>query len=155
MRVTASLLAITLLPVLVGGCGPGNKEGTGTIVGAIAGGVVGNQFGQGSGRVAATAAGVVIGGMIGNQVGRNMDAEDRRMAAAAEYRALEYGQTGAATPWNNPGTRHRGQFVPGSYYSEGGRFCRPYTHTIYIGGTPETARGTACRQPDGAWRTVG
>jgi surface antigen len=90
----------------------------------LSGGVVGNQFGQGSGRVAATAAGVVIGGMIGNRIGRNMDTDDRRMAVAAEYRALEYGQTGAAMPWNNPGTRHRGQIVPGSYYSEGGRFCR-------------------------------
>jgi surface antigen len=155
MRITASLVAIAMLPALVGACGTGNNEGTGTIVGALAGGVVGHQFGKGSGNVAATVGGAVIGGIIGNQIGHDMDERDRRMAAAAEYRALEYGQTGSATPWNNPATRHRGQIVPGQYYSEGGRFCRPYTHTIYIDGAPETARGTACREQNGTWRSVG
>jgi surface antigen len=153
MRV-ASLSAITMLTALLVSCGPGDKQGTGTIVGAVAGGVVGNQFGRGGGRVAATAAGAVIGGIMGNQVGRSMDEQDRQMAAAAEYRALEYGQPGAPTPWDNPGSHHRGQIVPGKYYSQGSQYCRPYTHTIYIGGSPETVRGTACRQQDGTWRTV-
>lgn len=136
MRITASLAAIAMLPTLVGACGTGNNEGTGTIVGALAGGVAGNQFGKGRGNVAATVGGAVIGGIIGNQIGHDMDERDRRMAAAAEYRALEYGQTGSATPWNNPSNRHSGQIVPGQYYSEGGQFCRPYTHTIYIDGAP-------------------
>ena len=100
------------------------------------------------------AFGLIFGGIIGNQIGRDMDEQDRRMAAAAEYRALEYGQSDAPTPWNNPGTRHRGQIVPGKYYSQGGQFCRPYTHTVYIGGEPQTLSGTACRQADGTWRTI-
>jgi len=69
--------------------------------------------------------------------------------------AGEYGQAGAATPWDNPQTQHRGQIVPGKPYQQGSQFCRPYTHTIYISGQPQTARGTACRQPDGTWHTVG
>jgi len=37
-------------------------------VGAIAGGVIGNQFGKGNGRVAATAVGAVVGGIIGGNL---------------------------------------------------------------------------------------
>jgi surface antigen len=132
----APIIAMLMLSAAVAACGPGNKQGTGTIVGAIAGG----------------AAGAAI---VGNQIGAGLDEEDRRMAAAAEYQALEYGQAGAATPWNNPQSQHRGQIVPGKPYPQGEQFCRPYTHTIYIGGQPQTARGTACRGPDGTWRTVG
>ena len=35
------------------------KQDTGTLMGAIAGGVIGNQFGKGGGRVASTFAGAV------------------------------------------------------------------------------------------------
>jgi uncharacterized protein YcfJ len=40
----------------------------GTAIGAIAGGVVGNQFGKGNGKTATTVAGAVAGGVIGNKV---------------------------------------------------------------------------------------
>jgi uncharacterized protein YcfJ len=40
--------------------------GCGTLVGAGAGGLAGNQFGHGSGKAAATAAGVVGGGLLGH-----------------------------------------------------------------------------------------
>lgn len=42
----------------------GNNVAGATIAGAIIGGVIGNQFGSGSGRDAATAAGVIIGSSI-------------------------------------------------------------------------------------------
>jgi surface antigen len=136
-------------------CGPGNKQGTGTIVGAVAGGAAGAAIGGSRNRIPGVAIGAVVGGILGNQIGASLDEEDRRMAAAAEYQALEQGQPGAATPWSNPQSQHRGQIVPGKYYERNGQYCRPYTHTIYIGGQPQTARGTACRGPDGTWQTVG
>ena len=40
--------------------------GCGTLVGAGAGGLAGNQFGKGSGKTAATAAGVIGGGVLGH-----------------------------------------------------------------------------------------
>jgi surface antigen len=154
MRLTA-IIAIALLPALTAGCGPGNKQGTGTIVGAIAGGAAGAAIGGKKNRLPGLAIGAVAGGIIGNEIGRQMDERDRQLAAAAEYQALEYGQPGAPTPWNNPENQHRGQIVPGKPYQRGPQHCRPYTHTIYIGGQPQTARGTACRAPDGTWKTVG
>ncbi|NEZ03886.1 glycine zipper 2TM domain-containing protein [Wenzhouxiangella sp. XN201] len=44
-----------------------------TVVGAIIGGVIGNQFGSGRGRDAATAAGALLGGSIGHDASRARD----------------------------------------------------------------------------------
>jgi Surface antigen len=153
----APIVVIAMLPAIVAACGPGNKQGTGTIVGAVTGGAAGAAIagGNGSRAVAGAAIGAVVGGIVGNEVGRQLDERDRQMAAGAEYQALEYGQPGAATRWDNPASQHRGQIVPGKPYQQGSLFCRSYTHTIYISGQPQTARGTACRQPDGTWKTVG
>lgn len=48
--------------------------GAGTIVGALLGGVVGNTFGHGNGRVLTTVGGAVLGGVAGNAVQNNYDA---------------------------------------------------------------------------------
>ena len=151
----APIIAMLMLPALLAACGPGNKQGTGTIVGAVAGGAAGAAIGGSKNRIPGLAIGAVVGGLVGNQIGQSLDEQDRQMAAAAEYRALETGQAGAPVAWDNPQTQHRGQIVPGKPYQQGSQFCRPYTHTIYIGGQPQTARGTACRQSDGTWQTVG
>lgn len=45
-----------------------SKSGAGAAMGAIAGGVVGNQVGQGSGRVAATALGIFGGAILGDKI---------------------------------------------------------------------------------------
>jgi len=46
----------------------GSSVGAGTIIGAVAGGVLGHQVGGGSGKDLATIAGVVGGAVIGNKV---------------------------------------------------------------------------------------
>lgn len=155
MRRAPIVTLALVLPMMLAACGPDNKQGTGTIVGAVAGGAAGAAIGGRKNRIPGVAIGALAGGIIGNQIGRALDEEDRRIAAAAEFQALEYGQPGQPTPWNNPQTQHRGQIVPGKPYQQGSQHCRPYTHTIYIGGEPQTARGTACRQPDGTWQAVG
>lgn len=47
---------------------PGSKTGAGAAMGAVAGGVIGNQIGHGSGRAAATLLGVVGGAVLGDRV---------------------------------------------------------------------------------------
>ncbi|MBM3543976.1 MAG: glycine zipper 2TM domain-containing protein [Alphaproteobacteria bacterium] len=150
----APIIAIAMLPALFTACGPGNKQGTGTIVGAVAGGAAGAAIGGRDNRIPGMAIGAVAGGIIGNEIGRNLDQRDRELAAAAEYQALEYGHSGTPVPWDNPNSQHRGQIVPGKPYQQGNTHCRPYTHTIYISGQPQTVRGTACRNPDGSWATI-
>ena len=70
------------------------NQDTGTLVGAVAGGVIGNQFGKGGGRAAATLAGAVIGGIAGNEIGRKLDKRDRELAQQAEMEAWERGPSG-------------------------------------------------------------
>ncbi len=61
----------------------GRDHTTGTVLGAIAGGIIGNQFGHGGGKVAATMGGVVLGGMAGNAISRDMDCHTGPMPSAA------------------------------------------------------------------------
>jgi surface antigen len=132
--------------------GTGPKENTGTLVGALGGALIGSQIGGGSGeRVAAAVAGAAIGGILGNRIGAAMDDEDKRRAYAAQMQALETGSSGAPVAWRNPDSGRYGSVVPGPAYDQAGLQCRQYTHTIYISGQPQTARGTACRNPDGSW----
>ena len=51
----------------------GNSGNTtaGTVIGAVAGGLLGNQIGGGSGRAAATILGAVGGGIVGNRIAAN------------------------------------------------------------------------------------
>ena len=136
--------------------GTGPRENTGTLVGAVAGGLIGSQFGGGAGeRVAAGLAGAAIGGLIGNRIGAALDDEDKQRAYAAQMEALEGGRSGAAVPWRNPDSGRHGSVVPGPAYQSNGLQCRQYTHTIYMEGRPQVARGSACRNPDGTWTAVG
>jgi surface antigen len=137
-------------------CGPDvNNQDTGTVVGAIAGGVIGNQFGKGGGRVASTLAGAVVGGIVGNEIGRSLDERDRELARQAEYDAWERGPDRQPVGWRNPDNGRYGEVIPEARYRRGTVDCRDFVHRVYIDGRPRTMRGTACRNPDGTWTQVG
>lgn len=137
-------------------CGPNgpNKADTGLAVGAIAGGILGNQVGKGTGRALATFTGALVGGVVGHEIGRSLDEQDRMLAREAEFDALERGQSGVARSWRNPDNGRYGEVVPSRPYKRGAQDCRDYSHTVYIEGRPEVMRGTACRNGDGSWRAV-
>lgn len=50
---------------------PARSSGAGALLGAIAGGVVGNAFGKGGGNVLATGAGLIGGAMLGDHIENN------------------------------------------------------------------------------------
>jgi surface antigen len=139
------------------GSGPGPRENTGTLLGAGTGALLGAAVaGGGTGdRLAGAAIGGLLGGLIGNRIGASLDDEDKRRAYAAQMDALERGPSGAPVSWKNPDSGRYGTIVPGPSYQERGHDCRSFTHTIYIDGRPQTARGTACRNPDGTWTSLG
>lgn len=101
-----------------------------------------------------TIAGAAIGGVIGNRIGAGMDEDDKRRAYAAQMKALDTGLSGSAVPWRNPDSGRYGNVMPGPAYQSNGQQCRQYTHTIYIDGKPQVARGSACRNADGTWIAV-
>ena len=132
--------------------GRGPKENTGTLLGALGGAAIGSAFGGGaSGHIAGALIGAGAGALIGNRIGAALDDEDKKRAYEAEMNALERGPSGAPVGWRNPDSGRYGSVVPGPAYVQEGRNCRAYTETIYIDGRPQTARGTACRNPDGTW----
>ena len=152
------IMAVALLGAAVAGCagnpetGTGPKENTGTLVGALTGAAIGSQIGGAPAeRVTAAVAGAAIGGLIGNRIGAGLDDEDKQRAYAAQIQALEEGPSGAPVAWRNPDSGRYGSIVPGPAYDTRGAKCRQYTHTIYIDGKPQSARGAACRNPDGSW----
>jgi surface antigen len=155
------IVAVVLLAATAAGCAadpysPTPRQDSGVMTGALLGGLLGAAVGgRGPGdRLAGAVVGAVAGGLIGGAIGASLDEEDRRMAYAAEMQALESGAPGVAVGWRSERTRYYGNVVPGPYYENGGRRCRGYTHTIYVNGRPESARGTACRAPDGRWVAV-
>jgi surface antigen len=159
MRLPRSLSAALLALTLGLGACSGNsniaKQDSGLAVGAIAGGIIGNQVGKGKGNILATVAGAVVGGIVGSEIGKSMDKQDQQLASQAELAALERGQSGVSTGWRNPDNGRYGEVVPSKPYRRGPDDCRDYTHTIYVDNRPQTMRGTACRNTDGTWRNVG
>lgn len=153
MRLHPSRLRLVAAAALVGlavaGCE--TREQSGTAIGAVTGALIGSQFGGGPGeRLAAGIAGAAIGGLIGNAIGRDLDAQDRARAMAAERVVWVEGRR---SEWRSE--KAYGYVEPGRAYYRGALYCREYTHTIYIQGRPQTAVGTACRNPDGSWTPVG
>ena len=100
IRYSRWAIAVSLAILLAACTNVPTREGQGVLIGAIAGGILGNQVGGGSGRVLATMAGTVAGAMIGGSIGRSMDDTDRMYASAA----FENVRTGVPTAWVNPDT---------------------------------------------------
>ena len=147
------LIAATLGAALVlGGCASdGFNEQTGMVIGGALGGLLGNQVGRGSGRTAAIIVGTLAGAAIGGRVGRSMDDTDRMKTALS----LENVRTGVNSSWRNPDTGNQYTVTPTRTYSTSSGPCREYSVEALVDGRRETVYGTACRQPDGSWRTQG
>lgn len=146
-----------LLAALVGGCAEaGPKEGVGAVLGAAGGGLLGAQFGSGSGQLAATALGVLAGALLGSNVGRGLDDVDQMRQAAAAQAAFEASPSGIPSTWDNPDSGNYGSITPTrTYQTTSGNYCREFTQTVSVGGQQQQAYGTACRQPDGTWKITG
>jgi surface antigen len=114
----------------------------------VIGGIVGNQFGHGSGRTAATIAGTLVGAYAGSQWGRSIDEASRRRAMMAEQEAI---YSGSSTRWQTES--YRGEVIPEDIYYSEGRKCRRYKSVIWIDGEPQKAYGRACKI-DGRWRMM-
>ena len=154
------VFAAALISIAIAGCAndpySGPKQDAGTAIGAVTGALIGSSFGGGtSGHVAGAVAGAAVGGVLGNAIGASLDARDRQRAYAAQMQAIQYGEPGAPVGWRSPDSDRYGTIVPGPPYQSNGLTCREFTHTIYVDARPQTARGTACRNPDGTWTPVG
>ena len=96
------------------------------------------------------------GGLIGQIESVRLPRADRIAALQSEYRALEYTPPGDVVSWQGRDGAVSGQVVASQPYRVGSQDCRQYTQAVSAGGTaaPVTARGTACRNPDGSWELL-
>lgn len=149
-----SVSFILSVSLMLSGCAM-NKQGGGTLIGGVTGGLIGSQFGKGNGALFATGLGALAGAMIGGQIGKGMDDQDRKILELTSQKALEYSPSGSTTEWKNPDTGNHGYVTPvRTFKGSDGAYCREYNHTIIIGGKQEKAYGKACRKPDGSWQIV-
>ncbi len=151
----------------------------GAVAGGVGGNYLAKKGKLGkTGLLAATIGGTIAGGMLGGALGKQLDTASRTRAEQAQLTAVS---TGTRQTWQSPsrvgaGTRNwnngasgggnynanyktpsqhspaTGSIEPGHPYQTAGGICRDYTHSIQIDGRAETARGIACRNPDGTWR---
>ncbi len=110
---------------------------------------------QSFGAIASVNVGAVVqGGIMSSDIGRSLNEIVLQRAAQVEHFALETGQAGQSQSWSNPATTTGGTIVVGETYNINQSQCRDYTHTLTTIGGERTLRATACRQPNGTWRSV-
>ncbi|HEU0117043.1 MAG TPA: RT0821/Lpp0805 family surface protein [Alphaproteobacteria bacterium] len=152
-----SVLAVLSASLLLAACQTdnwGGGETLGTAGGAAAGGLLGSQFGKGSGNAALTLTGVLLGGFVGNRLGATVDEGDKAAATKAEQRAYT-APVGQQITWNNPQNGNTGTITPTrDGYAQNGAYCREFQQTITVGGQQQQGYGRACQQPDGSWKIV-
>ena len=121
-----------------------------TVAGAV---LLGGCVTTGQGGVSPLALTAPAGGGLANgAIGTDLDSSAQKAAREAEYQALEFGRTGVPVPWKSGS--NRGEVIPGARYQINAYSCRDFTQTILSGAERPSARGTACRQPNGSWQPV-
>lgn len=118
----------------------GRDHTGGTVLGAIAGGVLGGALSHGNG--GAVVGGALLGGLAGNAVSRDMDCEDRPYAARSYHDSFS-GPVGRRHEWRRG--PDRGYVVSNREYRRGRYICRDFTQVVYRHGREFDRQGTACR----------
>ena len=124
------------------------NNAAGTVIGAIAGGLLGSAVSHGNG--GAVMGGVILGGLAGNSISSNMNCSDRRYAMTSYSKGFE-GRIGQRHSWQNKDRSSYGSFTPTREYSRDGNTCRDYRDVGYGNGHSYNHSGTACRHNDGNW----
>ena len=120
-----------------------------TVLGAIAGGVLGGVASHGNGL--AIAGGAFFGGMTGNALSRDIDCDDRGAAWHAYQEAFD-GDVGERYEWNGRHGGH-GYIVVNDEYRRDGHRCKDFTQVVWHHGDREEHNGTVCHR-HGEWKFV-
>lgn len=155
VKIISNVLVFITSLLIVNACsGQMNKQSGATLIGGVAGGLLGSQFGGGEGKLIATGVGALAGALIGGQIGQSMDKYDRGLLEKSSHQALEYYPSGSSVEWRNPDSGNYGYITPTNTLKTEQGYCREYSQEIVIGGQREKAYGKACRKPDGNWEIV-
>ncbi len=144
-RITSGFLMLAVSLMVLNGCA--NQQQQGTIIGGVAGALIGSVIGDGSGQDVAIAVGAIAGSLIGSSIGQRFDEHDQARIAYSMQRKQR-------SSWTNSTTGHRYTVIPSRTLapSSSNQQCREFTVDTEIGNRTESAYGTACRQTDGSWK---
>ena len=94
------LIFVTICTLSIAGCSPhaGQKEQTGTLLGASAGALLGSHIGSGKGSLVAVAIGTLAGALIEQDIGRSLDQADKLAMERNGLYALEHAPTNTSPP---------------------------------------------------------
>ena len=149
MKKIVTLLVILTLGAGLIGCANPTKQDVGTISGGVIGGLLGSQFGGGTGQLVAIGVGTLAGAYLGGQIGKSMDDVDRMKMS----QALDNNNVGQPAYWRNQQTGATYRVTPTKNVRVGtNKYCREFRTTADIAGKQQQMYGTACRKPDGTWK---
>lgn len=138
-----------------GGGGGWNKQDTGTALGAVAGAAAGAAIGGKDDWWWAAGLGALAGGVVGNQVGAYLDRQDQQTAYRNANYALNNVPDGQTAQWSNPQNNTSGYTRPvETAQNNAGATCRTFQTGITAQGQSQSGTGTACRQADGTWKIM-
>ncbi|MBL8370492.1 MAG: glycine zipper 2TM domain-containing protein [Burkholderiaceae bacterium] len=125
---------------------PGSKSGAGAVIGAIAGGALGNQVGKGGGRAVATGVGLVGGALLGNQIEGSSAPQTQTVQQCSTHNVVENRVTGYSVTFEYAGKQYTTQMAqdPGAWIRlalvpVGGSAAQP------VSGTPGAVSPSAYR----------
>lgn len=150
-----AMIAAAILPFTLAACDV-DRQQIGTIAGAAGGAVAGKAIGgSGTSGTIGLIVGALAGGYLGNQVGKWLDDKDRDKINQTTTRAASSGKNGEVFYWANPDSGNRGSVTATESYASGGQTCRAVTQTVTTAnGQSANGNGTVCKQADGTWRVV-
>jgi surface antigen len=156
MKVAARGLCLAMALAVSGCAGEqyGQKETGGAIGGAVLGGFAGSLIGSGTGQLVSAGIGTLIGALLGSEAGRSLDRSDQVYHRQA-VEQVHWDTIGETAQWRDDRTGASGSVTSiRQGYDRTGRYCREYRQIITVSDRNETTYGTACLQPDGAWRIM-
>ena len=155
--VAGALVAALALPLAACSANSygGGKQNTGTVVGALGGAAAGAAIGGKKNWWWAAGLGALAGGVVGNQVGAYLDRQDQQTSYQTANRALNSVPDGQQAKWSNPQNQTSGYTKPiETVKTASGQTCREFETGVNVQGQTSTGTGTACRQPDGTWKII-
>jgi surface antigen len=146
-RPITTILCLFLVPILLVGCA--TKRQTGALIGATAGGALGELIDDDGEE--GLIIGAVAGGLIGYAIGDYMERKDKRQM---EY-AFENTPANETHEWTNANTGREFAVTPrDSYRNDQGRPCREFVLEFETDEGDKTTQGVTCQQPNGEWKIV-
>lgn len=141
-------IAVACAALILTGCETtGPKQQSGAVIGAVAGGLIGSQFGgSGRARLAGGLIGAVAGGVIGGSIGAQLDAQDRARLRAITTASVRTGKRQSFR--SKSGVRASTQVIHTS--STSGQQCRTVQQNVtFADGRVSRDTVTGCKGPNG------